>query len=176
MERGNIRLAGSTFPVSTTPGEILMKRMPSRRYCALNLATAVFRAALLMAYGGAMSMSSWRTTSMSAMPVVSAMTFFAAPCRIRGMNTLKRCMVPTTLVENELRRSFVSSDGVSPLVCAFRLCQLGFDDMMDVICSRKDLQLAEVGKFRVPRYKCSIANEVVQAPSCNFRCGFSGFL
>ena len=36
------------YPMSTTPGEMVMKRTPFVAYSALNLATAMFRAILLM--------------------------------------------------------------------------------------------------------------------------------
>jgi len=72
-------------PTSTAPGAMLMNKTPSPAYSALNLATAVFIAALLIEYGPATSIEYSVVRSLSANPDERVMTFLTPPFRMSGM-------------------------------------------------------------------------------------------
>lgn len=78
---------------------------------ALNLATAILRAALLIAYDVAWDISAFNVISGSDMPVEMAITFFARPLKIRGMKMLNKWMAPMVLIRKWSIRSCSRAPG-----------------------------------------------------------------
>ena len=108
------------WPTSTTPGLILTKSTPSFLYCALNLATMTFMAALEAEYNADVSISRSLIKSRSPCPLEMAITFFRFPLKTRGRKRLKRWMLPMTLVWNSFPETASNSSTWSALLIRMR--------------------------------------------------------
>jgi hypothetical protein len=122
----------SKFPVSTSPGQTLKNSTPSFAYSALNLATAIFTAALLTEYDPSSKMLYLRAISQSPIPLDMVMIFFALPLRMRGRKRLKRWMFPTTLtwkssmrLDSSLAASSLPLFACVRLECYIYMCKYG---------------------------------------------------
>lgn len=101
--------------MSTSPGQIFINSTPCLAYCMLNLAVAMFWAALLIAYAGLIATSHLMANSVAASPLEMEMTFLTVPLRINGVKVLNRWMFPMQFVLKLSRRVFSNSEGFSSL-------------------------------------------------------------
>lgn len=90
----------------------------------LNLAVAMFWAALLMVYAGLIAMPILFTNSVAASPVEIEITFLTLPLRINGVKVLNRWMFPIQFVLKLSRSVFSNSAGCSSLFLLFTFLQV----------------------------------------------------